>query len=127
MILKNFYQVTTKEILTDQESYEFEIKVNKDHPVFEGHFPNNSVMPGVCMMQIIKELTEGIVDEKLFMEKCSNVKFLALINPEVNPVLKLKLDIVKNDGNIVVKNVTKFEDTTALKLTSTYRKNTDFK
>ena len=120
MLLKNFYTITSIETIDDATSTM--ILINKDHEIFKGHFPNNPVMPGVCMMQIIKEITEEVVGATLFMEKCSNVKFMALINPEKNNVLKLVLNISETDGIIKVKNTTHFEETLALKLVAYYRK-----
>ncbi|MBO0591066.1 3-hydroxyacyl-ACP dehydratase [Cellulophaga sp. E16_2] len=96
------------------------ITINKDHIVFKGHFPNNPVMPGVCMMQIIKEITEGIVDKKLFMQSASNIKFMAIINPFNTPELELQLEITKTDEGYKVKNISKFGVTIALKSTTNF-------
>lgn len=119
MLLKDFY--TVNEIAVADQSATAKITINKEHKVFKGHFPGNPVTPGVCMMQIIKELTEEIVGEKLFMESCSNVKFMAIINPELTPVLHLDLSISKDDNLVKVKNATKFNDTVALKLSSVFK------
>tara|TARA_B110000259_G_scaffold136773_1_gene154063 strand:- start:8083 stop:8454 length:372 start_codon:yes stop_codon:yes gene_type:complete len=96
------------------------IMINKDHIVFKGHFPDNPVMPGVCMMQIIKEITEKIVDKTLFMQSASNIKFMAIINPFVTPELELQLDIIETEGGFNVKNVSRFEETVALKSTTNF-------
>ena len=96
------------------------ITINKDHIVFNGHFPENPVMPGVCMMQIIKEITEKIVDKKLFMQSASNIKFMAIINPFITPELELQLEIIESDQGYKVKNISKFEDTVALKSTTNF-------
>jgi len=119
MLLKNFYKVNTLETVESKTTAA--ITINKSHEVFKGHFPGNPVTPGVCMMQIIKELTEGIVSETLFMQSSSNIKFMAIINPEKTPDLVLTLDITKTDGGYKVKNVSKFDDTVALKLTTNYK------
>lgn len=120
MVLENFYTVTEHKA-EENNSHSFDIKVNKDHEIFKGHFPENPVMPGVCMMQIIKDLTEETTGKKLFMDKCSNVKFTALINPEINDKLNLNLVISEDENGIKVKNISKFEDTIALKLSAHYR------
>lgn len=119
MLLKDFYAVNSLE--TEDNKTTAKITINKDHKIFKGHFPDNPVTPGVCMMQIIKELTEGIVDKKLFMQSSSNVKFMAIINPDKTPDLELTLDITETDDGYKVKNVTTFEDTVALKLSSSYK------
>jgi len=118
MLLKDFYTIKSQNLEEDTKKYE--VLINKDHAVFLGHFPDNPVMPGVCMIQIIKELTEGLVGKSLFMEKCSNVKFTALINPQVNDLLTLDITIKEVEGKYKVKNITSFGETVALKLSAIY-------
>src|SRR5690606_33519194 len=101
--------------------YTATIKLNAAHNIFKGHFPGNPVTPGVCMMQIIKEITQQAMDAKLTMQSASNVKFTALINPEINPDLRLELEINETeDGIIKVKNTSYFDETVALKLNCIY-------
>lgn len=122
MLLTDFYSLVSSEEIT-AGNYAISIRVNPDHDIFKGHFPGNPVMPGVCMMQIIKELTERAIGSDLFMQSLSNVKFMALINPEVTPELRLELNISQSeDGVVKVRNTTYFNDTVALKLSSTYKK-----
>jgi 3-hydroxyacyl-[acyl-carrier-protein] dehydratase len=123
MLLKDFYIINSLENI-DAQRYVANIRLNKDHEVFSGHFPGNPVTPGVCMMQIIKELTQEVVDTPLTMKSASNIKFMALINPEVNPELKLELDITLADDNTIkVKNTSYFDDTVVLKLSCIYSRN----
>lgn len=122
MVLKDFYKILSEE-KTGDTKYTITILVNEKHEVFKGHFPGNPIMPGVCMIQIIKELTEKITQETLMIQTLANVKFMALINPEVNPELRLELDITTTEDNLVkVKNTTYFNDTVALKLSNVYKK-----
>jgi 3-hydroxyacyl-[acyl-carrier-protein] dehydratase len=118
MLLKDFYKINSLTVAENLATAK--ITINKDHEVFKVHFPGNPVTPGVCMMQIIKELTEQIVDKKLFMESSSNVKFMAIINPEKTPDLVLELDITETENGYKVKNTTTFDETLALKLTNNY-------
>ncbi|MRX39346.1 3-hydroxyacyl-ACP dehydratase [Flavobacterium sp. LC2016-23] len=122
MVLKDFYKVLSEE-KTGDTRYNIRILVNASHDVFKGHFPGNPIMPGVCMIQIIKELTESITKSTLMIQTLTNVKFMALINPETNPELLLELDITTTDDDLVkVKNTTCFNDTVALKLSNVYKK-----
>jgi len=122
MVLKDFYKVLSEEKTTDSK-YTITILVNEKHEVFKGHFPGNPIMPGVCMIQIIKELTEKITQSTLMIQTLSNVKFMALINPEATPELRMELDIVTTEDDLVkVKNTTYFNDTVALKLSNAYKK-----
>lgn len=119
-ILKDFYTVTS---IGKNENGIFSAKIslNKNHEIFEGHFPGNPVTPGVCMMQIVKDLTEEILNAKFILKSASNVKFMAIINPEETPDLILELDISENENEIKVKNTTTFGETIALKMTVTYK------
>jgi 3-hydroxyacyl-[acyl-carrier-protein] dehydratase len=122
MVLKDFYKVLSQEKTTDSK-YSITILVNEKHEIFKGHFPGNPIMPGVCMIQIIKELTEKITESTLMIQTLANVKFMALINPENNPELSLELDITTTEDNLVkVKNTTYFNETVALKLSNVYKK-----
>ena len=88
MLLKDFYKVISLENPIGSK-YIATIIVNENHDVFKGHFPENPIMPGVCMMQIIKELSEQITESSLFMQTLTNVKFMALINPFISSELFL--------------------------------------
>ena len=121
MLLKDFYSVEKLE-KKDDGKYTASIFLNNGHDIFKGHFPGNPVTPGVCMMQIIKELTEEFTGSKLFLKTASNVKFMAIINPFETPDLQLQLDINENEEDVKVKNTTSFGETIALKLSVSYKK-----
>ncbi len=119
MLIEGLYSI---ENFTNEENVvNATIKIYKEHDIFKGHFPGNPVMPGVCMIQIIKELTEKATEKQLFLSVSSNIKFMAIINPEKNDRLKLTLNLKEEEGVIKVKNTTFFEDTLALKLSATFK------
>ncbi|WP_294281533.1 3-hydroxyacyl-ACP dehydratase [uncultured Chryseobacterium sp.] len=120
-ILTDFYTIQSTE-RTDNGNFTARIILNKDHDIFKGHFPGNPVTPGVCMMQIVKELTEECTGSQLFLKSASNVKFMAIINPFETPELILQLDITEHEQDIKVKNVTAFGETIALKMSVHYQK-----
>ena len=64
------------------------------------------------MLQIIKELTEKYVKQSLFLESASNVKFLALVNPNKDSILKFNISLEEEPHQVKVKNMTSFEDGT---------------
>ena len=119
MLIEELYKVTATE--NTSEGILAKVHLNKDHAIFKGHFPGNPVMPGVCMIQIIKELTEETTGKNLFLAVSSNIKFMAIINPEKNPDLQLSIDITQENGEVKVKNTTSFEETVALKLNATFK------
>lgn len=120
MLLNDFY--TVENIANPEENrYLATVLLNPKHEIFKGHFPGNPVTPGVCMLQIIKEISEQITQKSLFLHRANQVKFMALINPETHPRIQLELEITdNNEGEIKVKNATSFDQTIALKLSNTY-------
>ena len=120
-ILTDFYTLESYE-QAENGSFTANISLNKNHEIFKGHFPGNPVTPGVCMMQIVKELTEEFTGLKLFLKTASNVKFMAIINTFETPDLKLQLDINQTEEEIKVKNITYFGETIALKMSVNYQK-----
>jgi 3-hydroxyacyl-[acyl-carrier-protein] dehydratase len=119
MLIEGLYTIQSLE-QNDQE-VKASVKLNAAHDVFKGHFPDSPVMPGVCMIQMIKEITEQTLGKKLFLNVASNVKFMAIINPVVNETIDLLLTISESEGIVKVKNVTSYGDTVALKLSATFK------
>ena len=69
------------------------VTLDCNHPIFQGHFPGNPVVPGVCQIQMVKELVEKIVSHPLNLVESDNVKFLSMINPIDNPQLEFKITV----------------------------------
>src|SRR5690606_32054188 len=97
------------------------ITINSGHQIFEGHFPGQPVTPGVCMMQIIKELGEKWSNKKLMLKTAKNVKFMAIINPEKNPKVQVELLFEKNEQGLVIKSTASIDETIALKFSGIYK------
>lgn len=97
MFRNGLYTVNTTEILSDgQDSsnaakYLVTVTLDCGHEIFRGHFPGNPILPGVCQIGIIRELSEDILGYKLLLSQAGQVKYLSLINPLANPVLQFSL------------------------------------
>ncbi|ASO06155.1 MULTISPECIES: 3-hydroxyacyl-ACP dehydratase [Arenibacter] len=119
MLIEGLY--TTETFDKNEEGISAQIKLNPKHEIFKGHFPGKPIMPGVCMIQIIKELTERSLGQDLFLSVASNVKFMAIINPETDPILLIDINLSEMDGLFKVKSTTIFGETVALKLNATFK------
>ena len=98
MILKdNFY--TINELEFAENKILAAIKINSNHSIFEGHFPNNPVTPGVVEMEIVKEIVSEAIKKNLKMSKMSNCKFLAVLNPINSSEVNLKIDVLELENN----------------------------
>lgn len=120
MLIPDFYTIISKEVVS-KEMLHVTIKLHKENPVFKGHFPGNPITPGVCMLQIVKEIVENQFNCTLLLQKISNIKFTALINPFINSELLLEISTNQIEDTIKMKNISKFVDgTIALKCNGTF-------
>ena len=90
MLLDNFYTILSSES-SDSTIWTIQIKLNPEHPVYQGHFPRHPVVPGVCLLQLIKECVEDIRQQKLQIAQVSSCKFLSAINPIETPHISVAL------------------------------------
>ncbi len=96
MLLNSLY--TLHSPLKEEERFEATIYFSPQHTIFEGHFPGNPVVPGVCMIQIVKETMEALQNEKLLLHKGHQLKFLRLIVPEAEQPIVLLMDWKADQG-----------------------------
>ena len=68
-----------------------ELDINKDCDIFTGHFPGQPVVPGACMLQIVKEVLEAALDTSLRLTKADYLKFMAMIDPENTRLVDLDI------------------------------------
>jgi 3-hydroxyacyl-[acyl-carrier-protein] dehydratase len=93
MLMNSFFVINEKSaaMTNGKTSISSQITIDKTHPIFNGHFPNQPIVPGVCMIQMIKEILENHLSSKLFFSSAGNIKFLSFINPEINNTLNVEI------------------------------------
>lgn len=69
------------------------IELNPEHPLYQGHFPEQPVVPGVCMLHLIKEIAECIREQSLQYSQISSAKFLSAIHPGETPRLEFIIQL----------------------------------
>ena len=75
------------------------VSFNKDHVIFKSHFPKNPIVPGVCILYIVKLILEKIIDKKLVLTQASNIKFKNVITPLYAP--SFNFSKIQVEGNLV--------------------------
>jgi 3-hydroxyacyl-[acyl-carrier-protein] dehydratase len=91
MLLNKLYRIRSLDANADGSGFLAEIEIDPNHPLFEGHFPGNPILPGVCTVQIIRELLEQSVQKSLRMIKAGNIKYLGFVNPVTMPLLTFQM------------------------------------
>lgn len=95
MLQGDFFTIDQQEITTND--IHSKISLNVEHPIYQGHFPQQPVVPGVCMMQIIAELSTNALKQKVTLKKANQAKFLIPIIPQKNPSLDVQIKYKKNE------------------------------
>ena len=99
-----------------------ELSLNADSDIFKGHFPQTPVLPGVSMLQIMKELIEKTSENKWQLQKASNIKYLSLVQPD-GENLFFEITVKPSpDDTLLVNNVLKKGTITCMKFSGTYIK-----
>jgi len=89
MLSGDFFKVISME--TSETSVNAVLELNSSHKIFEGHFPGQPVVPGVCMIQMIKEILEQHLTKKTRLVKSDYAKFLAMIDPRVDGIIRAEI------------------------------------
>ncbi|HYF70422.1 MAG TPA: hypothetical protein VD884_19935 [Ohtaekwangia sp.] len=100
MFLNDLYTVV--ESTASAGSVNTVIAINKSHKIFDGHFPGHPVLPGVCMMQIVREVLEQSTSLRLNITFGDNVKFLAIIDPEQNSQVTVGITYTEEENTYKV-------------------------
>ena len=103
----NFYTVKSEDL--SESTANFNIELNGDHKIFEGHFPDNPIVPGVVIVEAMAQTAGVVVSENLINNDDKSVLFMSInkakFRKPVLPNYKIKfyVELINN-----IKNVYKF-------------------
>jgi 3-hydroxyacyl-[acyl-carrier-protein] dehydratase len=83
---------------TEGETAVFDVTLNPDSEVYRGHFPGKPVAPGVCNIQMIKELTERLTGCALRIDFLKQCRLTTLLTPQEHPDLEVHIRLLAHDG-----------------------------
>jgi 3-hydroxyacyl-[acyl-carrier-protein] dehydratase len=96
MLQGDFFHIT--ELETAGNAVKAMLRLNTAHPIFEGHFPGQPVVPGVCMMQMAKEIAEQVLGKETRLIKADQLKFLALLIPAESKTLQMDIKLTPREN-----------------------------
>ncbi len=120
MLVNDFYSVITKQLVDD--GFVVVLKLNVNHQIFQSHFPGRPITPGVCILQIGKELLSEHYNMPLVMTEAKNIKFLQVIDPTVNNTVIFKISSRIDENGFIKASINiDGELATFTKINSTYK------
>ena len=108
MLLNDFF--TINDTVKSETEIWAELRINANHKIFEGHFPNQPVVPGVCMMQMVKEILELVVGKETNLMQAADMKFLAVINPQENNLIHASIKYTVDETGAINVVASLFKD-----------------
>ena len=88
MLIKDYYTIENV-LKQDDGIVRFDISLNADCPVYEGHFPGEPVSPGVCNIQMIKECAEQVAGKSLFLNNLQQCRLTTVVTPLAHPQVEV--------------------------------------
>ena len=100
MLLENFYKYEIKN--HNNNEIVAEIKINNEHNIFKGHFPEQAIVPGVSQILIIKEILINVLGIDIQLVSSKTIKFLSVLNPNETNNLQALISYKIENGNYKV-------------------------
>ncbi len=128
MLLGNFFKIIDTDYSKDNsDEFNVSIELNEEHEIYKGHFPGNPIVPGVCIIQMIKEIMSELFNKKLFLNQGSNIKFISMIKPEINKMLNVNYKVKNDDDAFQLNVVISFEKKIFFKFKGIFSENLSMK
>jgi 3-hydroxyacyl-[acyl-carrier-protein] dehydratase len=108
ILLNDFFQIN--DTRSSETEIWAELYINAGHPIFEGHFPNQPVVPGVCQLQMIKEVVEQVTGKTTNLREAADLKFLAVIDPQRNNLVNASIVLAAADNGMINITASIFKD-----------------
>ena len=108
-------------ITEDKDSISYLIEIDFTHPVFQGHFPEKSVLPGVIMCDIVRYLVSDKLGVKVQLVLAKNIKFLKMVVPSENNTYNVKISMVEDQEKYNIRAIISQNDEIYFKLNAEYK------
>lgn len=100
----NFY--TIDDITqTVENAFDITVRLEKEHPIYKGHFPEQPVVPGVCTLTIIKECLSEVLGREVSFAAIKEVKYLTALLPDDALPIVIHAAITESKVNVVIDTI----------------------
>src|ERR1044072_3167053 len=114
---------TIQKIAAENNTIEVGVVLNAAHAIFKGHFPSQPVLPGACMLQMVKEIMEIFFKKELQLTKAEDMRFSAVVNPDKNKELKFSIlyNIGENQSININTKIIRSDDVVCCKMKASFK------
>lgn len=111
MLKNDFYRIIDAQYSSG--TAELSLQLNALHPIFDGHFPGQPVVPGVCLLQIVKDTLESALNYPVVLTKADYLKFIAPVVPAEDQLLQMQVKYASGEDNLIKASAVLKADTVA--------------
>ena len=79
-----------------------QLGINKDSDILKGHFPSHPVVPGACMLQIVKDVLETALAQPIRLKRADHLKFMTMIDPANTKHVQLNITHKNIESDILI-------------------------
>lgn len=94
--------------------------INVNDPIFNGHFPNNPVLPGACQLNLISEIIKIHFAKVYRMTQAKSLKFTMLVNPFIINQFDFEIKYLIEGNSLLLNGKFVKEDKTIFKFIINY-------
>jgi len=89
LLLNDLY--TIQSVSAMEKTIRASVLLRAEHAIFKGHFPGQPILPGVCMLEMISEITGNHLQQSFRIKAAPFIKFLNMIDPEKDPLIHFEI------------------------------------
>lgn len=115
----NFYSIDSIE-QKSEETFAVNATISAEHHIYEGHFPSQAVVPGVCTLTIIRESIGKILSREVSFANIKECKYVSALLPQKE--LRITINLTISDSTKIKATVERDDNgQTVLKLRAELR------
>lgn len=108
------YKIIDKE--TNGDTVTYSVSLIPSCPIYSAHFPKMPITPGVCQIQMVKELLEDFTSKILTIKGVKNAKFVSVLTPDTHIIKVALSNVTQDDNKIKVQAIIANDETLYAKL-----------
>lgn len=94
----DFYKIKRIECLENGQ-FNAVVEISAKHQIFDGHFPEQAVVPGVCTLMMVKDCLSKIKHREILFSSIKECKYLSALFPAEG--LKIVLDFTFTETSLM--------------------------
>ncbi len=119
MLLEDFYTINSINA-AGEGKLQANVSLHANHQIYNGHFPNEPIVPGVCLVEMVRGILSGHLAKSLYFRSADQIKFMSIVDPRQTDQLIFKLSLEEEDGEYKVHNEAVSGQTTYFKMKGSF-------